>query len=190
LLGGALLFIGGAVPLALRRGIDRARPRGPLRLFTPHEYAIFAAIAARMVPGEDAPAAGLAPALATPTPTPASAPATPWPTAEALDCAGKADALMALALPSVGAELRQLLHLFESGLGGLFTNLQVTPFTRLEPAAMDARLTAWRTSRVALLRSGYQALKRLAEAIYYSSPEVYPFIGYPGPPVVPQEPVH
>lgn len=174
LLGGALLFVGGAVPLALRGGLDRVRPRGPLRLFTPHEYAIFAAIAARIVPGEAAP--GAAPAAAS------------WPTAEALDCAGKADTLMALALPSVGAELRQLLHLFESGLGGLFTNLQATPFTRLEPAAMDARLTAWRTSRVVLLRSGYQALKRLAQATYYSSPEIYPLIGYPGPPVVPQGP--
>lgn len=181
LLGGALLFIGGALPLALRAGIDRARPRGALRLFTAREYAIFAAIAARIVPGDAAPAAAGA-ASAAPTPV--------WPTAEALDCAGKTDALMALALPSVGAELRQLLHLFESGLGGLFTNLQPTPFTRLEPAAMDARLAAWRTSRVALLRSGYQALKRLAQATYYSSPEVYPFVGYPGPPVVPQEPVH
>jgi hypothetical protein len=88
----------------------------------------------------------------------------------------------------VGAELRQLLHLFESGLAGVFTNLQVTPFTRLAPAAMDARLDAWRTSHLGLLRSGYQALKRLAQATYYSSPEVYPFIGYPGPPVVPQVP--
>ncbi len=43
--GAALLIVGGAVPLALRGGIDRARPRGALRLFTSHEYAIFAAIA-------------------------------------------------------------------------------------------------------------------------------------------------
>ena len=176
ILGAALLFVGGAVPLALRGGIDRARPRGALRLFTPHEYAIFAAIAARIVPGDAAPAAAGA------GPSPA------WPTALARDCAGKADALMALAHPSVGAELRQLLHLFESGLGGVFTNLQVSPFTRLPPAEMDARLTAWRTSHLALLRSGYQALKRLAQATYYSSPEVYPLIGYPGPPVVPQVP--
>ena len=60
------------------------------------------------------------------------------------------------------------------------------PFTRLSPAEQDARLEAWRRSRVALLRSGYQALKRLAHATYYSSPEVYAQVGYPGPPVVPQ----
>ena len=176
ILGAALLLVGGALPIALRGGIDRARPRGALRLFTPREYAIFAAVAARIVPGEPAPA------------PPGAAPAPAWPSAEALDCAGKADALMALAHPAVGAELRQLLHLFESGLGGLFTSLQVTPFTRLGPNQMDARLNAWRTSRVTLLRSGYQALKRLAQATYYSSPEVYPLIGYPGPPVVPQVP--
>jgi len=70
----------------------------------------------------------------------------------------------------------------------VFTNWQATPFTRLEADEMDARLNAWRTSRLALLRSGYQALKRLAQATYYSSPEVYPLVGYPGPPVVPQVP--
>jgi Gluconate 2-dehydrogenase subunit 3 len=168
LLGAALLLVGGALPIALRRGIDRARPRATLALLTAREYAIFAAVAARIVPGDDAGAA--------------------WPTAAALDCAGKVDALMAQTHPAVGAELRQLLHLFESGLGGLFTNFQVTPFTRLAPAEMDARLEAWRTSRVTLLRSGYQALKRLAQATYYSSPEIYPRIGYPGPPLVPQGP--
>ncbi len=42
---------------------------------------------------------------------------------------------------------------------------------------------AWR-----ILRSGYQALKRLSDAVYYSSPEIYPLIGYPGPPSVPQPP--
>lgn len=167
--GAAILLVGGAVPLALRGGLYRARPRGALRLFTPHEYAIFAAIAGRMVPGDGADDAG-------------------WPTAEALDCAGKADVLMAQAHPKVGAELRQLLRLFESGLGGLFTNARPTPFTRLGPAEMDARIEAWHHSRLALLRSGYQALKRLAQATYYSSPETYARVGYPGPPALPKGP--
>jgi len=170
--GAALLLVGGAVPIALRGGIDRARPRGALRLFTPHEYAIFAAIASRIVPGDGADAGSTG----------------SWPTAEDLDCAGKADALIAQAHPAVGAEFRQLLRLFESGLSGLFTNAQPTPFTRLTPAEMDARLEAWRHSRVALLRSGYQALKRLAQATYYSSPEVYARVGYPGPPALPKGP--
>jgi hypothetical protein len=169
ILGGALLLVGGALPIALRSGVDAVRPRRPLRLFTPHEHAVFAAVAARIVPGDDARGSG-------------------WPSAEALDCAGKADQLMARVHPAVGAELRQLLHLFENGLGGLLTNLRPTPFTRLSPADQDARLDAWRRSRVALLRSGYQALKRLAQATYYSSPEVYARVGYPGPPDVPVGP--
>ncbi len=80
------------------------------------------------------------------------------------------------------------MRLFESGLSGLFTDAHPTPFTRLAPSEMDARLDAWRRSRLALLRSGYQALKRLAQATYYASPEVYARVGYPGPPVVPQGP--
>jgi hypothetical protein len=141
---------------------------GPLRLLTEEEHAVFAAAAARLVPGD-----GAGPG---------------WPSADDLDCAGKVDALMASVHPEVGAEFRQLLRLFESALGGLALTGSPAPFTRCSPAAQDARLEAWRRSRVALLRSGYQALKRLAHATYYSSPEIYARVGYPGPPEVPRGP--
>jgi hypothetical protein len=162
--GGALLLVGG-VTIGLRRGAEGVAPREALRLFSLREYGVFAAVAGRIVPVE----AG-------------------WPSAAELDCAGKADRLMALAHPDVGAELRQLLRLFENGLTGVFTNFSATPFTRCSPEQQDARLEAWRRSRVAVLRSGYQALKRLAQATYYSSPEIYGRVGYPGPPVVPVGP--
>jgi hypothetical protein len=168
LLGGALLLVGGALPLALRSTFVRRKPARPLKLLSVEEHAIFAAVAARFAPGD-----GAGPS---------------WPTADALDCAGTVDALMATALPSVGTELRQLLHLFESALFGLALTGKPTPFTRCAPADQDARLEAWRHSRVALLRSGYQALKRLAHATYYSSPEVYALVGYAGPPDVPRGP--
>ena len=71
---------------------------------------------------------------------------------------------------------------------GTFTAASPRPFTRASAAEQDARLEAWRRSRLAILRSGYQALKRLSDAVYYSSPEVYALIGYPGPPSVPQPP--
>jgi hypothetical protein len=165
ILGGALLLIGGGAGLALR-GTRLGKPaRKPLRLLSPAEHAVLAAIAARVVPGEGAPAA--------------------WPSAEAVDCAGKIDALLALAHPAVGEDFKRLLGLFENGLTGLFVDHSPTPFTRLEPADQDARLEAWRRSRLALLRSGYQALVRLVHAAYFSSPEVYPAVGYPGPPGVP-----
>jgi hypothetical protein len=168
LLGGALLLVGGALPLALRSTLSRGKPKRALKLLSEDEHAVFAAVAARLAPGDSA--------------------GPRWPTAEALDCAGKVDALMATVHPAMGAEFRQLLHLFENGLFGLLIAGSPTPFTRCSPAAQDARLEAWHHSRLALLRSGYQALRRLAHATYFSSPEVYALIGYPGPPEVPRGP--
>jgi hypothetical protein len=168
LVGGALLAVAGSLPFALRTTRRGRPPRGPLRLLSEDEHAVLAAAAARIVPGDGADAR--------------------WPRAEALDCAGKIDALMATTHPDVGKDFRRLLHLFESGLVGLVTAGSPRPFTRATPAEQDARLEAWRRSRLALLRSGYQALKRLADAAYYASPEIYPLIGYPGPPLVPQLP--
>jgi hypothetical protein len=166
--GGGLLFLVGLLPLTFRSTLIRKPPRGPLRLLNAQEHAIFAAVAARVVPGDGA--------------------SEKWPTAEALDCAGKVDALMATTHPDVGADFRRLLRLFESSALGLALAGAPRPFTRETPADQDALLEAWRRSRVAVFRSGYQALKRLAEAAYYASPEVYALIGYPGPPVVPQVP--
>jgi hypothetical protein len=165
LLGGALLLVGGALPIGLRGSRLGPAPKAPLALLSPEEHAVFAAVAARVVPGDGAPPA--------------------WPSAETLDCAGKADALLARVHPAMGKEFKQLLRLFENGLTGLLSTGRPTPFTRLSAAEQDARLEAWRRSRIALFRTGYQAMARLAHATYYSSPEVYPLLGYPGPPEVP-----
>ena len=165
LAGGLLLAFGGAAGIGLRATLVKDEPRAPLRLFSREEHAIFAAVAARVVPGDGADRA--------------------WPTALAVDCAGKADALLARVHPEVGQELRQLLRLFENGLPALALGRFPAPFTTLDPAAQDRRLEAWRRSRIMLLRTGYQALVRLAHATYYASPEVFPRVGYPGPPEVP-----
>ena len=166
LFGGTLLVFAGSLPFVFRTTRRGSAPRGPLRLLSADEYAVLAAVAARIVPGDGVDAG--------------------WPRAEALDCAGKIDALMATVHPEVGNDFRRLLRLGESGFVGTFTAGSPRPFTRATPAEQDARLEAWRRSRLALLRSGYQALKRLCEAVYYSSPEIYALIGYPGPPSVPQ----
>ncbi|HZL19724.1 MAG TPA: gluconate 2-dehydrogenase subunit 3 family protein [Polyangia bacterium] len=167
LAGGGLLIVAGALPFAIR-STRRWPPHAPLRLLSPDEYAVFAAAAARLVPGD-----GAGPR---------------WPSADALDCAGKVDALMATVHPEIGKDFRRLLRLFESGLLGAVIAGSPRPFTRARAADQDARLEAWRRSRFGLLRSGYQAMKRLADATYYSSPEVYALVGYPGPPVVPNLP--
>jgi hypothetical protein len=111
-----------------------------------------------------------------------------WPSADTIDCAGKVDALLARMHPKPAAEFRQLLRVFENAMTGLFTIGAPTAFTRSSPADQDRRLDAWRHSRVAVFRSGYQAMKRLAHATYYASPETFDRVGYPGPPIVPQVP--
>ena len=102
LLGGFILAVGGALPIALRRGAAPRAARHPLQVLTPMEHEIFASAAARLVPGE-----GAGPGAAG------------WPSADALDCAGKVDALLARLYPSVAAELRRLLRVFESAMTGL-----------------------------------------------------------------------
>ncbi len=153
LVGGGLLVLAGTLPFALRSTLRR-RPRGELRLLSADEYAVFAAAAARLAPGD-----GAGPR---------------WPTAEALDCAGKIDALMARVHPDVGKRLQApAAPLREQPARRASSPARRGRSPARRPAEQDARLEAWRRSRVAVLRSGYQALKRLAHATYYSSPEVY-----------------
>jgi len=168
LIGGGVLVLAGTLPFAFRTTALGRKPRRDLRLLSLEEYAVLSAACARLVPGDGA------------GPT--------WPTAEAVDCAGKIDALLATVHPDAGSDFRRLLRVFESGFFGTLIAASPRPFTRATPADQDARLEAWRRSRFMMLRSGYQAMKRLAHATYYSSPEVYARIGYPGPPEVPKVP--
>jgi len=165
--GAALLAVGGPLFLLSRSGRAPRASRGALLALTPYEHEIFASAAARLVPGDGA---------------------ADWPSAEALDVAGKLDALVARLHPRAIKEFRQVLHVFESALTGVVAIGSPQTFTRSSPEDQDRRLQAWRRSRVAVFRSGYQAMKRLAHAIYYASPEIYARVGYPGPPAVPQVP--
>jgi Gluconate 2-dehydrogenase subunit 3 len=161
LLGGVLLAVGGGAAIALRPTKKIAVPKRPLKVFTPTEYAIFAAVAERVVrPPKDAP------------------------TVAEIDVAARADAAMALAYPSVQKEIRQLLRLFENGLTGLASGAGLAPFTASTRKAQDVRLASWSVSRVPVFRTGFQAMKRLACACYYSSPQTWKSIGYAGPPEI------
>jgi len=171
--GAALLAAAGAVPLALRK--TRLRPvRGPLRFFSAAEYSIFAALAERVlargpadVPQE------LVGVLRSRPPAPAPA---------EVDVAGKADAFLAPLDAASAKDLKQLLALFDNALFSALTGGPPRPFTRMSPAEQDAHLERWATSRMAVRRTGFQALKRLSAAVYYGSPETYASVGYPGPP--------
>lgn len=60
---------------------------------------------------------------------------------------------------------------------------EATParFTHLAPAAQDASLRGWMTSRLDLRRAGFQALRNLAFLGYWSQPATWSLVGYAGP---------
>jgi hypothetical protein len=173
-LGGAvLLAAAGAVPLALRKTKLRELNGRTLQFFTPAEYAIWAAVADRILaiapPGQEASAPEALRAA---------------PSAAQIDVAGKADAFLAPLPPSDAKELKQLLALFDNALFSFVTFGPPTPFTQQTPAQQDAHLSAWRSSRIAVRRTGYQVMKRLCAAIYFGSPETWASANYKGPPDV------
>jgi hypothetical protein len=157
-LGGALLAAGGAGFLALRTGKRVPPPPDGLRVFSEHEFAVLDALAHRLV-----------------------APLPGWPTVEEVGVARAVDRIAERVEPSVQAELKQLLGLFDNALAGFVFGGRTEPFTALDAAAQDRVLVEWRDSRVALRRTGYNALRTLVLAGYYQSPLTWKPIGYPGP---------
>ena len=157
-LGGALLAAGGAGFLALRTGKRVPPPPDGLRVFSEREFAVLDALAHRLVvllPG--------------------------WPTVEEVGVARAVDRIAERVEPSAQAELKQLLGLFDNALAGFVFGGWTEPFTALDAAAQDRVLVEWRDSRVALRRTGYNALRTLVLAGYYQSPLTWKPIGYPGP---------
>ncbi|HVO50911.1 MAG TPA: gluconate 2-dehydrogenase subunit 3 family protein [Thermoanaerobaculia bacterium] len=157
-----LLLVGGGGFLLLRRTRRREAPRNPLLVLSLDEYAIFAAVASRVVAVDG-----------------------DSPSTDAVDVAGRADAAMALWPGSVQVEFRRLLRLFENALTGAVFRQGFATFTASTAREQDARLRLWSRSDVAVFRTGYQAMKRLACACYYAAPETWPATGYPGPPELP-----
>jgi hypothetical protein len=173
--GAVLLAAAGGVPLALRKTKLRASPAG-LQFFDEAGYSIWAAVAERVLTHD-------------PTPTTANdaqltgfveRPKGPPPSQ--LDVAARADAFLAPLPESDAKDLKQLLALFDNALFSFLTGGPAKPFTQMDAAEQDAHLHAWQTSRLAIRRTGFQAMKRLCCAIYYGSPATYASVGYPGPP--------
>ena len=180
--GAALLAVAGAVPLALRK--TRLRPpRGPLQFFSEAEYSVWAAVAERILAREPTPASREPGDFPSAAATEVAERRAPPPSAAEVDVAAKADAFLAPLPPGDARDLKQLLALFDNALFSLLTGGPPTPFTQMSPEQQDAHLRAWQQSRLAVRRTGYQALKRLTCAIYFGSPAVYASLGYPGPPV-------
>lgn len=157
-LGGAIALAAGGVGLSLQRTAPR-EPGRPLRALDARTFSILAAVADRVAPAREG-----------------------FPAASDLQVAEKVDELLATVDPAVVDEVTQVLHLLENGLAGLVFDGRPRAFTALDPAAQDRALAAWQGSRLHLRRTAYKALHGLCAAAYYASPEIYPAVGYPGPP--------
>jgi hypothetical protein len=93
------------------------------------------------------------------------------------------DALCRRLDPSISGQLPWALRAFE--YGPFVFDLTPKRFTRMSDAEKDASLEAWMTSRLAVRRLAFVALRNLSMLGYYSQPETWPLIGYMGPLVGP-----
>jgi hypothetical protein len=153
LVGAGLLALGGG-GLALYPTRETVTPTRPLRVLRPRSFQVLAAIARRVVTAPDADPGAIA--------------------------HGADDALTSVPAEAQG-DFNDLLGLFETALGGLVLDGRVRPFTRLSPEEQDRALESWRDSRLALRRTGYQALRKLCLAAHYARPESWASAHFPPP---------
>lgn len=81
--------------------------------------------------------------------------------------------------PEVSGVLPFLLRVVE--LGPLLFDFRFKRFSKMSAAERDESLRAWMTSRLALRRRAFYALRNLAHLGYYSQEETWPLLGYGGP---------
>lgn len=78
-------------------------------------------------------------------------------------------------------DLLRALDLLDSRVTGLATIGRPVGFSQANATQQSDWLWSWAQSRVAPLRTAYQAFRRLALGAHYSAPAVSAAIGYPGP---------
>lgn len=157
LLGGALLVLGATVGRHLSGyALDPVIARR-LRVLSPKEYLVLAALCRRLLAPDGPDAAS----------------------ADEVDAALVIDDYLAGLPKALVRDVTALLHLIEHT--PLLFTLRGARFTRLGVAAQDALLASWAESRIDLWRQGFQALKGLAMIGYYDDPRAWPLLGYPGP---------
>ncbi len=153
LVGGAILALGGT-GLALFPTRHLATPTRPLLALDDRGFQVLVALSGRVI---------VAPA------------------ADPVAIAHGVDAFTSRMPREVQRDVVRLLGLFESALGGLLLDGRAAPFTRLSPEGQDRVLERWRSSRLALRRGGYQALKKLCCLAHYSLPSSWAAVGFPPP---------
>jgi len=155
---GALL-LSGAVVIGRHVGgyrLDPALATG-LRVLSAKEALIFLAAARRLVAGDgpDAPALDEARALAF------------------------VDGYLGKLGEPMRDDVKALLMLVEHG-SGVFRG-STARFTRMSVEDQDASLRDWESSRLAVRRQGFQALKTMALLAYWRDDRTWPLLGYGGP---------
>lgn len=156
--GGILLACGGTTWLALRPTVRRPLPQAPLKVLTQAQYSVLLAVVERCVPD----------------------PISTEP--ERQSTVLRIDQTLAVADRRTRADVTQLLGLLDNALVGFVLDGTARPFTALRGTEQDEALESWRRSRLAVRRTGYQALRRLVTAHFYADPAAQAAIGYPGPP--------
>jgi len=157
--GGLILAVCGGGFLASRRGRSIPLPQEGLKVLDPSEYAVLMAIATRLIPEGEG-----------------------FPSVEQVGVGLNADRILAQTDPAAAREVKQLLNLFENALAGFLFGGRIRPLTDLAGADQDEVLRDWESSRLAIRRTGFAALRTLALASYFGSPLSWPAVHYSGPP--------
>tara|TARA_B100000683_G_C12470442_1_gene547602 strand:+ start:701 stop:1276 length:576 start_codon:yes stop_codon:yes gene_type:complete len=158
LVGGGLLAVSG-VGLSLQPGQDIPVPPQGLKILTPQNYATLMAIIPHVLPVSKG-----------------------FPSTGDIQVAQRVDDLLALLHPADGAELAQALQVIENPVLGLVLDGRFRPFSVSSATEQEQTLRNWKTSRLAVRRTGYVALTGLIKSCYFSHPKTYAAVGYPGPP--------
>jgi len=157
LLGAALLGVSGTVLRHLSGyHLDRATA-DRLRVLSPKEAIVLAAVAARMLAADQ--------------------PGVPSPADVAVVAA--VDDYLAGLPEALTSDVRALLQLVEHS--PLLFSARAARFTHLDAAAQDAVLAGWESSALDVRRRGFTALKSLCVLGYYGDPRTHAILGYPGP---------
>ena len=86
--------------------------------------------------------------------------------------------------PAIQRELADLFGVLDLPLARRTLTGVRDDWPHAEPREVAMFLDRWRTSRIALLQSGYFALHDLVTGVWYADPSTWLAIGYPGPPQV------
>ena len=153
LFGGLVLALGGT-GLALYPSAVVGAPTAPLLVLQPASFQVLVAVASRIVTAKGSDPVAIAHGV---------------------------DQALTRVPVEAQADLNKLLGLLENALPGLLLDARVQPFTRLSAEGRDRVLESWSASRFVIRRSGFQALRKLCLATYYSEAASWPALGYEPP---------